>query len=162
MRDFCCTPEYLVRNSPAGQQLSMSTFRWSKGLDTLVPTGTAAQAMRILQNMEGIHCKGQAMPGQDGMQGRPRCWQGPPGCCKMASRPPSRRKPGQIWWCVSVITALGRPRQEDQDYKVILSYAVNLRPSWATREFVHRNKRENFSEARKVCKCQCPLAVVAA
>lgn len=52
------------------QVSSLACFSMSLGvLETLVPTGTAAQAMRILQNMEGIqHCKGQAMPGQDGMQ----------------------------------------------------------------------------------------------
>lgn len=35
---------------------------------------------------------------------------------------------GQTWWHMPVIPALGRWKKEDQEFKFILSYILNLRP----------------------------------
>jgi hypothetical protein len=36
-----------------------------------------------------------------------------------------------VWWCMLVIPALGRLRQEDLEFKASLGCIVNLRPVWA-------------------------------
>jgi hypothetical protein len=41
----------------------------------------------------------------------------------------------QVWWLTSVISALGRQRQEDLEFKASLSYIASSRPAW--------NKQEN-------------------
>lgn len=53
-----------------------------------------------------------------------------------------------IWYSV-VIQAVGKWRQEDQEYKVILSYVVSLSPAWATgdlhlKEIQNKGMMENI------------------
>jgi hypothetical protein len=40
--------------------------------------------------------------------------------------------PSPVWWWVPVLPALGRWRQEDQEFKVNLSFIVSLKTVWAT------------------------------
>jgi hypothetical protein len=39
----------------------------------------------------------------------------------------------QVWWCMSVIPALGRPRQEDCAFEVIFCYKVRLKKERSSR-----------------------------
>jgi hypothetical protein len=36
-----------------------------------------------------------------------------------------------MWWYIFVISALGRWRQKDKEFKIILSYLVISRPTWS-------------------------------
>ena len=42
----------------------------------------------------------------------------------------------QSWWYTPVIPALGRYKQEDQEFKVILCYTENLRLAWETWDLI--------------------------
>lgn len=43
--------------------------------------------------------------------------------------------------CAFVVLALGRYRQEGQDFKAILSLHSSLRPAWDTRDLVSKSKK---------------------
>lgn len=45
----------------------------------------------------------------------------------------------QTWELTSVIRVLGRLKQEDQEFKLILGYIVSLRPGWDIRDHVSKN-----------------------
>jgi hypothetical protein len=40
-----------------------------------------------------------------------------------------------VWWFTSVISALGKWKQEDLEFKASLSYIGNLRPAWTTEQY---------------------------
>lgn len=42
----------------------------------------------------------------------------------------------QAWWCTHIILALGRWRQQDHKFKVVLGYIPSLRMAWVTRDCV--------------------------
>jgi hypothetical protein len=41
-----------------------------------------------------------------------------------------------VWWLTPAIPALWKRRQEDQNFKVILSYITSLKPAWGARYLV--------------------------
>jgi hypothetical protein len=52
------------------------------------------------------------------------------------------------WWGTPVLPVLGRWRQEEQEFKVILGYIVSSCPAWAT-SFEEANKSHKSTKNRK-------------
>jgi predicted transposase YdaD len=41
-----------------------------------------------------------------------------------------RKKKSPVWWCIPIILALERWKQEDQEFKVIMTYIARSRLVW--------------------------------
>lgn len=59
----------------------------------------------------------------------------------------------QMRWCTGVVAALGKQREEDREFKVILAYTKNSKPSGPS--------RRRLKTKQKKKKQRLPLTVVA-
>lgn len=55
----------------------------------------------------------------------------------------------QTWWLMPVLTALGRWKQGDPEFSVMLSSVVSLRAAWAATDLVSKIEDWNWSSVTR-------------